>query len=216
MKRLSAAQIQNIVFTAIVAIAAVALYLLAGRGNQLAGSVASPSPEPTPEPALYYAPVPEDVFTLRVTDSDAFRAGRRREEPLAYNLVCGDTYTGTAVLTYTIAEDGCISAFALRFPCPDEPNEKPKTNADKVYADLYPAYIARQNKAVETMLRELLTIADVNDVFSEPVLLRWYTGAINARDYKKYYTETYERCEFQAYPSQWGEERVVICSFMQK
>ena len=217
MKKLTTAQIQNIVFTAIVAIAAVAIYLAVGRG-----AVPGWAPTPTPtalatdEPALRFQPVPETAFLEKVTASKLFSAGRRKGEAHAYNLVCGDAYTGAATLSYTTDDGGYVTAFALRFACPDEPNEKPRKSEDVLYADMYQTYIARQNKAVETMLRELLAAADVNDVFSEPVLLRWYTGAVAARDYKKYYTETYERCEFMAYPSQWSGEQVVICSFMEK
>ncbi len=218
MKKVSAAQLQNIVFTAIVAIAAIALYLLVGRGGA-SPAWYTPTPEPeaaTPEPALSFAPVPEDVFTMRIADSEVFMAGAQDSEQNTYNLICGDANTGAATLSYTVDEDGNVTAFTLRFVYPDEPTEKSKATADVVYAKLYPVYITRQNEAVEAMLRELLSIVDGNDVFSEPVLLRWYTGAVAARDYKKYYSETYERCEFLAYPSQWDSEQVVICSFMEK
>lgn len=216
MKKPSAVQIQNIVFTAIVAIAAVTIYLAVGRGGAMSGWAPTPTAAATDEPALRFQPMPEAAFLEKITSSKTFAAGRRKGEACAYNLVCGDEYTGAAVLSYTVDDGGYVTAFALRFVCPDEPNEKSKKNADVVYANMYPTFIARQNEAVETMLRELLAAADVNDVFSEPVLLRWYTGAVAARDYKKYYTETYERCEFMAYPSQWSGEQVVICSFMEK
>lgn len=221
MKKLTAAQIQNIVFTAIVAIAAVLLYLLAGA-NRRAVQDAEATPMPTPSPTVSAEPTPtekprvvpvEEAAFLEAMSADShIRMGKKNAHADEYTLVSGDAFTGTAALTFDTNADGRVAAFTLRFARLEKPPDKPKNKSERFDKEMYEVKLGRQNEAIQTLLLAALSAADEADVLTEPVRLNWYTGVLRARDNGKYYSDTYLNCDFLAYPTKLGSDEVIVCS----
>ena len=216
--KVTAGQVQNIVFTGIVACVAVGLYLLSGK---LAPPPETPASSPTPavvtsvsdEEEARFASVPESVYLEQIKSNPDFRKKKNKQEDRAYTLVHGDGASGSAVLSYTV-RDGDIESVTFTFVCRDKPPAKPKTEIEQRLAADYPAFLAAQNEAVRSMLPAVLSACDLDGVLIEPVLLRWYAGALAARDDGKYYTDKFAGCAFLAYPSKLADENVVICSLL--
>ena len=220
MKKLTAAQIQNIVFTAIVAIAAVCLYLLTGvNAREKAAAALTPTPsstptvsaEPTPTPKPRVNPVAQDAFLSELAAAPRAHVGKGAHAG-EYALLFGDTATGTATLSCDVNTEGGVTAFTLRFPRLEEPGKKPKNNVEQFHQDMYEVKLSRQNEAIQGLLFAALMAADGEGLLTEPVRLSWYTGVLRARDNGKYYSDTYLNCDFLAYPSTLGGEDVIICS----
>lgn len=215
MKRLTPQQIQNILFTVIVALAAVTIYLLAGRS---AKEVEQEEPAPTPaitRPAAAnsaFEPVPGAIFTFLMTGSDSFLAKADRDSATTLHMQCGGARTGRATLGFTLDESQCVSSFAITFPVPEPPPAKPKTKQEQRLVEEYEAFVAEQNVAVQTLLFAAVSACDLNGVILEPVALRWYSGALSARDSQKKYTDTYRGCAFEAYPLRVGANDMFVCA----
>lgn len=206
---------QNIVFTAVAALAALGVYLLAGRAQEPGTTGPEPSPTPAESEALAFVSVPEDVFTMLITTSrDDYLAAQSKTDPHRYGVRCGAAKTGGATLTYTVGAGGRISSVTLTFPRPGEAPAKPKTLVEQKLVRERERYVEAQNEAVQTILCSVFAACDLNDVLLEPVLLKWYTQALLARDEGKQFAEDWRGCTFETYPSAIGREEVFICSLM--
>ncbi len=214
MKRLAPQQIQNILFTVIVALAAVTVYLLAGRSAQETGKEEPPPTPAATRPAAAasaFEPVPGAIFSFLMTGSDSFLAKVDKASPSVIHMQCGGARTGRATLVYTLDENECVSSFTITFPVPEPPPAKPRTRQEQRLAEEYEAFVAEQNVTVQTLLFAAVSACDLNGVILEPVALRWYSGALGARDSEKKYTDAYRGCTFEAYPLRVGANDMFVC-----
>lgn len=214
MKRLSSQQIQNILFTCVVMLAALAVYLLAGQGELATTEAATAPAQETPEQRLGFEAVPGVIFLALMTTNDDFLARADGEDPTLLRMQCGGAKTGRASLQYTLDENERVSSFTLLLPMQKKPVSKPKSAEELAYVTSYEAFIAEQNIAVEKMLLAAVSACDLNGVLIHPVALRWYSGALSARDSEKRFEDVYQNCAFQAYPLQLGAQRTLVCSLI--
>lgn len=217
MEKQPAGRINNLVFTVTVVLAALGVYLLLGSG---AAGQRNPQTDPdaasTPEPErpLVFQPVPEDVYAMLLTSGEGYLAAQSKRDARRYGVQCGPAQTGGAKLVYTVDESGFVSSVTLTFPCPEPPPEKPKTAVERQLVNAHAQYVAAQNEAVKTILFAAFGANDLNDVLLEPVLLKWYSEALRARDEERTYSDAYRGCTFQTYPAALGGARVFIASLM--
>lgn len=227
MNKPSVDQWQNIAFTAVVAIVCVLLYLLMGKAELAAEDSPAPSTpeataygpyeEQTPEPdrAPSFQPTPGYIFERLLLSEGTFRVKKIKGQERSFSLVCGSEVSGKAQLSYTLAEDGeTMTSITFSFVARDKPPTKPKTDIERFLRDDYSSHIAQQNQAVEIMLPTCLELSDLNGRLIAPILQAWYTGALNARDENKTYTDTYAGCTFSAYASMDGGDDVVVCTLI--
>ncbi|MEG1755570.1 MAG: hypothetical protein RRZ24_05425 [Clostridia bacterium] len=218
MKKISAGQIQNIVFTGIIAAAAVLMYVLAGRNLPAQKQDALFTLELTVAPEMKdetrFERVPETIFLEQINGDTTFTVVRNKQSEQSYQLICDREWTGSAALTYTLDDDDCMESVTLTFVRRDQPPNKPRTEIERYLANDYPTWIAAQNKAIQILLPNIFVACDLNDVLIEPILMKWYTGALAARDEAINYSDTYQNCIFLAYPSQLDDQKVIICSLL--
>ena len=224
MKRLSVKQIKTLLITVLVVLSALVAYLLSGPGplsdsiKAIAAPPATPAPTPSPTEAAKgkqgFSPMPEAVFLTLMTNDPAFLA--KPEEggaPVLY-MQCGAAATGRATLEYTLDGEGCVSSFAIAFPTMEPPASKPKTQEEMAYAAGYEEFAAAQNDAIRAILSAAVNACDMDDTILAPVLLKWYTGTVNARDTEKSYADTYQGCVFEAYTMPMSQGATVVCSLL--
>lgn len=216
MKRLTSQQIQNILFTLVVVLAALVVYLLTGWNKPGNAQAAEPSPTPTatPRSAARFESVPEGVFSMLMTSDENFLAKVDKKDPYSIRMQCGNAGAGNATLTYTVDEDGLVSSFMLTFQMPETPPSKTKTPEEKSQMQAYEKFISAQNVAVQTILLAAVDACDLNGLILSPVSLKWYAGALSARDSNKNYKDTYRGCSFEAYQVKIGAKDSFVCTFL--
>ncbi len=240
MKKLTAGQIQNIVFTVIVALAAVALYLLSGRAapfsegkastaDQLAVPTASalawaaPSPErletetaaPQSEPAPTAAPAPgaeEAAFLGLLSERLDVRAVSERAGSMRVSEP-GER-TVYAELFYSV-RDGSVLGWTLRMEYPEKPVVQNKKSAiEQALLDSYMALLPRRNSALKTLLPLLTKACGAEQTVPGVVALEWYDGALSAAAAGVRYEAERTDCVFCAYVSMEGTVRTLVCTFL--
>lgn len=216
MKRFTSQQIQNILFTLVVVLAALVVYLLTGwnKPSNAQEVDAAPTPTATPLSKAKFESVPEGVFSMLMTSDADFLAKVDKKDPHSIRMQCGNAGAGNATLTYTVDEDGMISSFMITFQMPDAPPSKTKTPEEKSLQQAYEAFVSAQNEAVQTILFAAVDACDLNGAILSPVSLKWYAGVLSARDSGKNYKDTYRGCSFEAYPVKIGAKNSFVCTFL--
>lgn len=226
MEKPKSNQLQNVAFTVIVLVACILIYLLIGKSASVDSSpeasaavvgagefTAQPETEETKDAA--FEAVPGELYGQFLREDGRVSAKKDRKRENAYSLVCGSQTSGTGELTYTVSEDtGRVTSLTLSFPCRDKPPSKPKTDIEKRLAADYPKHIALQNTAVDAMLRAAIQACDLNGALIDPVLTRWYAGALMCRDDDKTFTDAYAGCDFSAFRSSDGGKTLVVCTLL--
>ena len=210
VKKLSAEQIQNIIFTILVVVVAGVIYILSGLNAQkareeAAAMMTTPDPTAAPSEEPRFSLVPESVFVSLITENDLFAARRDTSLAHAYELVCGTRRAGSVALSYTLS-DGYVNSVTLTFLSPMKPWSKPRTEIERAYTLEY--------DALYVLLPACFSACDLDGALIDPILLRWYSDALAARDSGKTIEDVYAGARFAAYPSQRGGEDVVVCTLM--
>lgn len=216
MKRLTSQQIQNILFTLVVVLAALVVYLLTGWNKPSSAQAVEPPPTPTatPRSAAQFESVPEGVFSMLMTSDEKFLAKVDKQDSHTIRMQCGSAGAGNATLTFTADEDGKVSSFMITFQMPDAPPTKTKTPEEKTQLQAYEKFVSAQNVAVQTILLAAVDACDLNGLILSPVSLKWYAGALSARDSGKNYKDTYRGCIFEAYQVKIGAKDSFVCTFL--
>lgn len=209
MKHLGVDQIKSIVFTGVVAVAAVGIYLLTGV------SPAAETAEAAAAPAVASAAAEARGVTaagflealktsgLRVIESDADGTAflRDPDRPGRMELVFSE-------------RDGFLSAatLAFRFDAPETLPEKPDAALSQILADRESQRREAANASLETMLLALAAAIDAD--VPRAVALRWYDGALRAEAEGSTYKDTFDGVTFSAAATLDGAEPVLRCSFL--
>jgi hypothetical protein len=209
MKRLSVDQIKSIVFTGVVAVAAVGIYLLTGVSP--AGETAMAAPASAPAAAKAQGVTAERFLEalkaagLRVVESDA---------PGTVFLRDPDR-PGRMELVYS-ERGGFLSAvtLAFRFGTPDTLPEKPDAALLQILADREARRREAANASLQTMLLALTAAIDADARVPQAVALRWYDGALRAETEGSTYKDTFDDIAFTAAATLDGAEPVLRCSFL--
>lgn len=216
MRKGSSEQWLNALYVALVVVAALSVYLLAGRkaaapAADAAGAPTAQAETQAPEEAARFRMVPESIFCKLIAAETAFSCVPG-EEPETFLLVCGERGPGGVTLAYSTSDEGYLTSLTFTFPRPMPPYSKLKTETEAAYAAKYSAFITAQDGALYTVLPACITACDLAEALPKAVLVGWYAGALTARDEEKTFHDAYAGCAFDAYPSQIDGENVVICT----
>lgn len=210
MKHLSVDQIKSIVFTGVVAVAAVGIYLLTGVSPAVeATEAAAPANAPNAAEARgvtagRFLEALKDSG-LRVIESDAEGTAflRDPDRPGRMELVFSE-------------RDGFLSAatLAFRFDAPETLPKKPGAALSQILADRESQRREAANASLETMLLALAAAIDADARVPQAVALRWYDGALRAEAEGSTYKDTFDGITFTAAATLDGADPVLRCSFL--
>ncbi len=211
LKKFKPEQVQNIVFTALVVIAAFAIYLLAhSQTEQKLESAPSPLPSSvkTESETRSFQGVPEEVLF----------AALEKESLLSVTREDGRALLGyrseTGVLRLT-KENGFVCAFELTLPIPT-PFEatNPESEIECALERRYRDALAAQDEAIRQMLASVLAANDLNETLRAATVERWSANAIRVRNEDTTFTDHEAGCTFQACLSgEKGAQTLVITFF---
>ncbi len=209
MKRLSVDQIKSIVFTGVVAVAAVGIYLLTGvsPADEVAAAV------PTSAPAAAKA---QGVTAERFLESIEESGLRVVESDVSGTVFLRDPdRPGRMELVYS-ERDGFVTAatLAFRFGAPETLPKKPKAALLSILADREARRREAANASLQTMLLALAAAIDADARISQAIALRWYDGALRAEAESAAYKDAYDGITFTAAATLDGAEPVLRCSFL--
>ena len=210
MKRLSVDQIKSIVFTGVVAVAAVGIYLLTGV-SPAEETEAAAVPAAVPAAAKAQGVTAEHFLEalktagLRVVESDAQRTVFLRDPDRP----------GRMELVYS-ERDGFVTAatLAFRFGTPETLPKRPSAALSQILADREARRREAANASLQTMLLALAAAIDADARISRAVALRWYDGALRAEAESAAYKDTADGITFTAAATLDGAEPVLRCSFL--
>lgn len=198
--------ILNYVFTGIVVIALIAVYLLTGqRGPRSETAALTPAPAPTA------TPFGRPVHTLA-------------EELPAHGLTVERTETGYTVCTApdaphasaeltVAARDGTAIGFTLSFPA-IEPFASEGDLIGNAVAALLEQQKAEQAAAMETILSALFSAYDAEEALPVTVRTEWIAmlTALQAEEEKE--NGKFDRFHFTVFPSGSGAQKRLICTVL--
>lgn len=204
-------QVQNIVFTALVVIAAFVIYLLAH-------SQSGKNPESAPSPLPPSVKTESETRSFQGVPEDVLFAALEKESLLSVTREDGRALLGyrseTGVLRLT-KENGFVCAFELTLPIP-APFEatNPESEIERELERRYRDSLVAQDEAIRQMIASVIAANDLNETLRAATVERWSMNAIRVRNEDTSFTDHEAGCTFQVYLSgKKGAQTLVVAFF---
>lgn len=221
MKRWSNQQILNILFYgllgALVVVVCVSNLLMQKNDTFQSEAETAHSPEATILPTLSPTPAPGVDLErfLHALSSANIRISDPGEKGILY--LRDPDRAGRMRLSYAVSKEK-VYALTLDFFVSAAPTPTPPARPRKPLKLLIESHdkeeLEKQNRSLEKMIRVLTDALCQKAPLPDAVVLRWYDGAVAAREKQSDYGDTYADVDFTAAATADGSDTILRCSLI--